>query len=121
MADILNLHMTFGSMEDLRDKFMAIRLSDGGSDGAIYDSKQDAVKHQVHEQQCYYVSFRGLNPGGINAYECSVVLQFQRDAYKAGMRLIDPDDRTGGKQVLMTTAWTDYYRGRTPRPRMPQG
>lgn len=117
-CDIINLHMTYGEMQDIRDKFMAISLADGSSDGHMYDSKVEAIKHQLHEQQCYYFSFRGVNPGGVNAYECAVMLQFQRNAYKSGLRLVDPDDRFGGKQAMMTTAQFDYFRGRAPRPRV---
>lgn len=118
MADAINIHITFGNVFELRTKFMAISLADGRSDGVLYDSKKDAVRHQIHEQQCYYVGFRNLNPGGVSAYECAVMLQFQRDAYGAGFRLADPDDVNGGQQALMTAGQFDYYRGRSPRPRI---
>lgn len=109
MADVLNLHITFGKPEDIRDKYVAISLADGRSDGVLYDTKRDAVKHQAFEQQYYYAAFRGINPGGVNPYECAVVLQFQRDAYAAGIRLTDPDDKLGGRQAIMSsTDRADY-------------
>lgn len=101
MADVMNLHITFGKPHEIRDKYVAISLADGRSDGHLYDTKREAVRHQAFEQQYYYAAFRGINPGGVNWYECAVALQFQRDAYNAGLRLTDPDDHLGGRQAIM--------------------
>jgi hypothetical protein len=89
---------------DVRTKqspWVAIRLSDGGSDGVAYDSKQDAVRHQLHEQQCAYFSFRTAPNGFRTAKEAAMFLEFHRQAYDAGMRLVDPDDAGGGPDLIM--------------------
>lgn len=114
-ADALNLHLMFGDPFRLRTQWMAVNLSDGRSDGVLYDSRRDAVKHQYHEQQCCYVSFANLSPGAVNAKEMSVFIQFNRDAYKAGMRMVDPDHANGGIDPLLTTGHKDYYMGRASR------
>jgi len=108
-SDIVNAYVTFVPPEELRHKWVAIRLADGGYDGVLYDSKQDAVRHQLDEYLCAYVCFRNLLMGA-NPKDMELFLKFNRDAYDAGFRLPDPDDKTGGREVLMTTALRDYYR-----------
>ena len=95
--------------DELRMKWLAIRLSDGGYDGVLYDSKAEAVRHQSDEKLCAYISYRGI-PGGTTPKEMELFLKFNRDAYDAGFRLPDPDRPDGGFEVLMTTALRDYYR-----------
>lgn len=110
-SDCVNLHLTFGKWEELKHKWIAFKLADGTSDGVLYDSKQDAVKHQFSEYQCAYIAFRNLL-GGATPRDMAIFLQFSRDAYDAGFRLPDPDSRQGGPDVLMTTNQRDYYRER---------
>lgn len=83
--------------------YVAIRLSDGGSDGRLYDTKRDAIKHQIHENLCAYFSFRGAPNGFDSAKEAAVYLAFNRAAYDAGMRMVDPDDPNGGGDLIMPT------------------
>jgi hypothetical protein len=109
-SDLANLYITFMPWEELRTKWMAIRLIDGSSDAVLYDSKRDAVKHQIDERLCAYFAFRNCG-GGTNPRDMAVFLTFARDAYDAGFRLPDPDAADGGPDVLMTAAQRDYYRG----------
>lgn len=108
-SDLVNAFVTFTPRDELMRKFIAIRLSDGGSDGVLYDSKQAAVKHQSDEKLCAYVSFRHLFQG-TTPREMEVFLRFNRDAYDAGFRLPDPDSQSGGAEVLVTTAQMDFYQ-----------
>ena len=108
-SDIVNSYITFVPWDELRRKWLAIRLSDGGYDGNLYDSKRDAVRHQLDEFLCAYVCFKNLQ-GGSKPSEMELFLKFNRDAYDAGFRLPDPDHQFGGPDVLMTTAQRDYYR-----------
>lgn len=102
-SDIINGIITAHPWDDIKDKFIAIRLEDGSSDGNIYDTKADAVRHQTHEQQCAYVGFRNL-VGGATPKEMAIYLKFNRDAYLAGMRLIDPDNQRNPVQDLLIPA-----------------
>ncbi len=108
-SDIINAYVAFMDRDELRQKWIAIRLSDGGYDGTLYESKRDAVKHQIDEYLCAYVSFRNLQQG-TSPREMEVFLRFNRDAYDHGFRLPDPDSNTGGPEVLMTTQQMDFYR-----------
>jgi hypothetical protein len=108
-SDIINSYRVFVPWDELRYKWIAIRLSDGGYDGNLYDSKREAVRHQLDEFLCAYVCFKNLQAGS-SPREMELFLKFNRDAYDAGFRLPDPDSQFGGPEVLMTTALRDFYR-----------
>lgn len=105
---IVNEYLAHKTWDELKHKFVAIRLSDGSSDGNLYDSKRDAVRHQLHETQCAYISFRHIL-GGVSAYEMQKFLEFNRMAYDRGFRLTDPDHRTGGPDIFMPVAQHDDF------------
>lgn len=110
-ADIINDLRASHEFNELCNKWVAIRLSDGGSDKTLYDSKADAIRHQLHEQQCAYISFRNLM-NGITAREAKVFLDFTRQAYDSGMRLVDPDDTHGGQDLFLANNQWDYLKRR---------
>lgn len=85
MSDQVNLHLAAGQVM----RWAAIRLADGTSDGVAYDTKQDAIRHQLHEELCTYVL---IQPGGMQPREADAVLRFTRWAYDNGYRIRDPDD-----------------------------
>lgn len=108
-SDIINSYLSFIPFDELKNKWLAIRLSDGGYDGNLYDNKRDAVRHQLDEFLCAYVCFRNLM-GGATPKEMEIFLKFNRDAYDSGFRLPDPDHVAGGPDVLMTTNLHDFYK-----------
>lgn len=83
-SDSINLAAFMGDF----GKWVAIRLSDGGSDGVVYDTRQDAIRHQFHEQFCCYVM---VPPGGMQPAEAEDFMQFNRELYDAGFRMTDPE------------------------------
>jgi hypothetical protein len=85
----------------IHSPYLAIRLSDGGSDQTLYDTKRDAVRHQLDETQCAYFSFRESPNGFGSPRDAAVFLAFHRLAYDRGFRLPDPDDRHGGHDLVM--------------------
>jgi hypothetical protein len=88
-ADAINLHI-HAHGHDAFGKWVAIRLSDGSSDGTLYDRRADAVRHQFHESQCAY--FR-VPPFGelISPAEAEAFLTYARSVYDAGYRVPDPE------------------------------
>lgn len=90
-SDAIRLHIVAGNA----GKWAAIRLSDGGSDEVAYDTRADAVRHQLHEQQCAYVAIPvdDMSPAAAERY-----LAMHRELYDAGFRLTDPDG-TGGNMA----------------------
>jgi hypothetical protein len=85
MADEITLHSIAGSA----GKWAAIRLADGGSDHVAYDTRSDAVRHQLSPEHCTFVL---VPPGGMRIREADAVLSFWRQAYDAGFRAVDPRD-----------------------------
>lgn len=112
-SDIVNGYIAFMAWDELVHKWIAIRLSDGGHDGTLYDNKRDAVRHQSDEFLCAYVAMRNL-VGGATPRDMEIFLKWNRDAYDAGFRLPDPMEVNGGPEVIMTTPRYDNLRNRFP-------
>jgi hypothetical protein len=94
-SDVVNMHVlahvpAAGGPPDWNGPtpWVAIRLGDGSSDGVLYDSKAAAIKHQLHENQCAYVS---IPPDGMTVKQALVYLHYTQQMYEAGLRLADPD------------------------------
>ena len=75
-------------------RFIACRMSDGSSDGTLYDTRTDAVRHQLHEQQCAYVC---VQDAPMSYREGSGYLNYVRAVYDAGFRM--PDPANGGGEI----------------------
>lgn len=108
-SDIINGYYAYIPLDRLLRSWIAIRLSDGGSDGTLYDSKRDAVRHQSDEFLCAYISLKNC-PNGVSPLEAERFLAYTRALYDAGMRLPDPDDLTGGPEAFMPVAQFDGLR-----------
>lgn len=95
-SDIVNSALTF--IQGAAGRYLAIRLSDGGWDGTVYDTKRDAVRHQLDEFLCAYVR---IPPPGTSPQQMQAYLDYCRALYDAGFRLPDPDDRNGGRDMVL--------------------
>lgn len=85
-SDIVNLHLVADPLGNT-GRWVAIRLSDGGSDGTVYDCKCDAVRPQLNEKQCVYVS---IQPTGLSAKDAEILLKMYRQLYDQNIKLPDP-------------------------------
>lgn len=83
-SDIVRLAIVAGHA----GQWIAIRLSDGDSDHCFYDTRRDAIKHQLHEKQCAYIR---VPPDDISPRGAEAFLNFTRQCYDAGMPIADPD------------------------------
>ncbi len=79
-SDIINLHLV-ADPEGNIGYWVAIRLSDGGSDGVLYRELSDAVRAQLHYTQCMYVPIRF---GGMPPQEADVMIVAHRRIYANG-------------------------------------
>lgn len=96
-ADHHNLHLTAVGL-DAVGRFFAVALHDGSSDGVLYDSKADAVRHQRHNEQFYcYVP---ITPAAKTPCEMETWIAYVRALYDAGARLPDRDAPHGGPQPI---------------------
>lgn len=88
--------------EVLVRSWMAFKLSDGTSDGVLYDSRADAIAHQSDERTCLYLCLREA-PGGMLPMQARALIRFHRMVYDAGGRVTHPSDR----QLIMPLANED--------------
>ena len=86
-SDIINGHLV--AQPDCWNRWVALRLSDGGSDGVLYDTRGDAIRHQLHESLCAYVQ---IPPDGMPPDDASQFLLITAKFYDKGFRLTDPED-----------------------------
>lgn len=103
-SDIINSALLF--IDGAAGKWIAIRLSDGGWDGTVYDTKRDAVRHQLDEFWCCYVR---IPPPGTSPAQMEAFLAYNRALYDAGFRLPDPDDRFGGRDMVLPLQQEDLH------------
>lgn len=101
-ADEINRHI-FVLGHEAFGKWVAIRLSDGSSDGVLYDNRADAIRHQLHEHQSAYFC---IPPYGctITASEAETFMTYHRSMYDAGARYGDPDAPAPITPLLATAA-----------------
>lgn len=81
--DIMQLHI-IGKGEEAWGKWCAFRLSDGGSDNVLYDTREAAIAHQLHPTQCCYLV---IPPTGFSYEELKRFLELSRDLYDKGARI----------------------------------
>lgn len=82
-SDLIRQHL-LDDTELARNSWVAVRLSDGGSDGVLYPDKATAVAFQIHETQCAYLR---VLPGGIPPREATSFLYHIAQLYEnASMR-----------------------------------
>jgi hypothetical protein len=88
MCDEINVHYHALGAESIF-RWVAVRLSDGGTDHVLYDTRADAVTHQSDSRLCLYIQ---IPPTGATARECESVLRFGRFAFDHGYKIVDPTD-----------------------------
>lgn len=97
VADEFNLHRVASGQAAI-GRWVAFTLADGTSDHQIYDTRWDAVTHQHHhEQQCMFLQ---ITPTTLSVCDAEALLSMHRRMYDAGVRLVDPDHRAGGREVI---------------------
>lgn len=113
ISDTYELHRIAGGLDTV-GKWFAAALADGRTDNVLYDSKRDAVLHQHHNEQLY--TFIKMNPGPMTPCDAEVMLKTARTLHDKGLRLTDPDDAHGGRDVIKRLTVEDQRtlaKGRT--------
>jgi len=108
LAGTVNTYIAARDPWELKNCVLAVRLSDGSTDGNLYESMQDAVRHS-DETRHFYFHFKG-NLGGVSVRECALVLQFHREAREAGLPQGDPDRKEQITPFLSTYGHDVYSR-----------
>jgi len=107
MSDRINLMTITHPWDALKNGWMAFRLADGDSDGTLYDSRADAVSHQLHEKLCAYFFMRNAL-GGVNARDCQLYLNLHRHVYDNGGDMAEP----AAPSLILSTRSHDIMSGR---------
>ena len=105
-SDAVNLHLSALGVDAMR-RWVAVRLSDGSSDGTLYDTKRDAVRAQSDEYLCAYVC---VPPSGMNPCQAESFMATHRKLYDNGFRLADPDAPSGGRSIIPALTREDHRR-----------
>jgi hypothetical protein len=109
MADQINGRIAFSNSWEIRNCYMAFRLDDGSTNGTLYDSKPDAIRHTDEKQHAYFCIRQGL--AGVSPLDCQIFLNVHRWAYNNGVPFADPDLRHSPDIILSTRAY-DMLTGR---------
>jgi hypothetical protein len=80
VADAVNEQLVRHGAE-AHGRFIAVKLSDGRTDGVLYDTRADATRHQS-DPYCFYVK---VHVGGMQPREAWTVLVYARQAKEAGI------------------------------------
>ena len=107
MSDRINLMLIAQPWEILKTSWMAFKLEDGDSDGVLYDTRQDAIDHQLHENLCAYFFLRTAL-GGVPLRDCQLFLDMHRYVYDNGGRMTEPMQ----PGIIMSTYGHDVFSGR---------
>jgi hypothetical protein len=81
--------VTLAAMNGGAGRWLAVKLQDGSSDHVHYDSRSDAMAHQLSPEYATYVL---IPPDGMTTGQADRVLGFWRQCYDNGFRAVDPRD-----------------------------
>jgi hypothetical protein len=105
-SDNYNLHRVTNPYDSI-GKWIAVALSDGSSDGVLYDTKKECVSHQHHDEMWY--AYIRINPSSMMPCDAEIFLRMHRMMYDKGIRLADPDDVKGGRDVIKRSTSEDQF------------
>lgn len=102
ISDTFTLHKIAGGYEAI-GKWFVVSLQDGTTDNVLYDSRRDAMRHQMFpEHHGYYT----VTPGQMSVCAAEALLRIARRLYEKGIRMIDPDEM-GGREPIKRSTWED--------------
>jgi hypothetical protein len=105
MHDAVTLHYhALSTVEIMAGRHIAIRLSDGGSDNTAYDTRQQAIDHQLGVDRNRYLYWK-LTPQAPSRRECATILGYARRCYDAGYR---PDTAHEGAALIVPNRIEDF-------------
>lgn len=91
MRDAVNLQVCAGALgvRARHLRWLAIRLEDGRSDGTVYESRADAVRHTQNKARGWFYVKVGAESMGER--EAIIVLQQARQAFASGIVFAEQD------------------------------
>lgn len=101
VADEFNMHRVADPYGNI-GFWIACALADGTSDHTLYETKQDAIRHQHHNENFY--TFIQIVPSTFTECESEVMLKVARMMYNAGGRMSDGFSR---HDLIKRLGWED--------------
>jgi hypothetical protein len=115
VRDTYNLHRAAGyegaafGLDSTLNKIFAVALADGTSDGVLYDTRHDAIRHQHHNEKWY--AYLRVERYVMNACQAESVLKFHREAYDKGLVFVDREDaRLSSMEIIPRMTREDHQR-----------
>jgi hypothetical protein len=101
VADIYSLHRIADPYGNI-GYWIACALADGQSDMVLYESRQDAISHQHHNEEWY--TYIQIVPATITPCEAETLLRVARRAYDNGIARGDGMTR---RELIRRLGWED--------------
>jgi hypothetical protein len=79
-------------------KFFAVAIADGTSDGTLYDTRGEAIRHQKHNET--YYAYIQIVPSQMSVCDAEMYLSGVRKTYDARKNLMDRESPNGGKEII---------------------
>jgi len=81
--DAHNLHISALGRREAAGKYIAIKLEDGSSDGVLYDTRNDAVRHHRNRANRYF--YWRINPVAQTMRQSWVLIYYKRQMSRNGV------------------------------------
>lgn len=94
------LHQIAGELGSNVGRWFAVAIADGTSDHTLYDSRNDAIRHQHHNEEFY--AFVQIVPSQMSVCDAEMFLSGWRKSYEARKRLMP-----SGKEIIPRLAVED--------------
>lgn len=104
IADQYSLHRVADPHGSI-GKWFAVTLHDGTSDGTLYDTKQQCIRHQKQFEM--YYAYIQVTPAHMTPKYADTFIDLHRRMYDKGIRMADPDASNGGRDVIRRLTETD--------------
>lgn len=88
VADTHNLHLEVQGI-DAQGQYFAAKLEDGTTDGELYPTRRDAIRHQKGREREY--AFCCVQHQPMTYQEAAAFLGYHRHIYSLGHYMPDPD------------------------------
>lgn len=97
ICDTYTLHRLADPIGNIGQWF-AVAIADGTSDGVLYDSRIDAIRHQRHNE--FYYVYVQIVPAQMSICDAEIFLAGVRKTYEARKKLMDRNHPQGGLEII---------------------
>jgi hypothetical protein len=108
VADTYMLHRVASRGLGSVGKVFAVALNDGTSDGVLYDTMADCIRHQRHNAKWY--AYLRVGREDMSVCAAASVLKLHRDADNAGLKFVDRDDPSFAFELIPRLTAEDNQR-----------